>query len=55
MDIDAGVFLASLSAAFAVATMVMWRYQKRAMEREAAQWKAELKAQNDALRMARRR
>ncbi len=55
MDIDAGIFLASLSAAFGVATMAMWRYQKRAMEREAAQWKAELRAQNDALRMARRR
>jgi len=55
MDIDAGIFLASLSAALGVATMVMWRYQKRAMEREAAQWKAKLRAQNDALRMARRR
>ena len=49
------IFLASVGAVFALAVTVMWHYQRSAMEREAAQWKAELKAQNDALRMARRR
>ena len=54
MNLADFIFLASVVAMFALTTAIVWR-QCRAMEREAARWKAELKAQNDALRMARRR
>jgi hypothetical protein len=54
MGIADVIFLASAGAMFALTTAIVW-HQRRAMEREAARWKAELKAQNDALRMARRR
>jgi hypothetical protein len=46
------IFLASVSAMFALTTTILWR-QRRVGEREWAEWQAQLQARNEALRQAR--
>jgi len=52
MNIADAIFLASTGAMFALASAIMW-HQRRAGEREWAEWQAQLRAQNEALRQAR--
>lgn len=46
------IFVASVGAMFALASAIMW-HQSRAGEREWAEWQAQLRAENEALRQAR--
>jgi hypothetical protein len=46
------IFLASVVAMFALTSAIMW-HQRRAGEREWAEWQAQLRAENEALRQAR--
>ena len=46
------IFLASVGAMFSLTTAILW-HQRRAGEREWAEWQAQTRAENAALRQAR--
>jgi hypothetical protein len=46
------IFLASVGAMFALTAAILW-HQRRAGEREWAEWQAQTRAENAALRQAR--
>jgi hypothetical protein len=46
------IFLASTGAMFALTSAILW-HQRRAGEREWAEWQAQTRAENAALRQAR--
>jgi len=52
MDLASIIFLASVGAMFALTSAIMW-HQRRTGEREWAEWQAQLRAENEALRQAR--
>jgi hypothetical protein len=46
------IFLTSIGAMFALTAAILW-HQRRVGEREWAEWQAQLRAENEALRQAR--